>query len=130
MKALCITEHTLIGTSDERPSFSGNCFSVKADDGKYYRIVNFNMENLEALIELGLKWPIECEALADGRCAAVMDGRIGERWYSDRYCEICCPEELLPITQLQRHKRECARGARVEGDGYVTYHLQVKAAFP
>lgn len=129
MKALEITEHTLVGASGPRPSHMGNCFSVKCDDGKYYRILNFNLENLEALLEKGLTWPIECEALS-GRSAVFMDGRIGERWYDDRYCEVCTPDSLLPITQKQRHKREIARGARVEGNGYVSYHFDKKAEFP
>ena len=129
MKAIQITDHTLIGAIGPRPSQHGNCFSVKCDDGKCYRILNFNLENHEALLEQGLTWPIECEALS-GRSAVIMDGRIGERWYDDRYCEICCPSDLLPITQKQRHKREIARGARQEGDGYVSYHFDKKAAFP
>jgi hypothetical protein len=91
--------------------------------------VNFNLENLQALEESGLKWPIECEAL-DARTAVVMDGRIGERWYDDHYCTICCPDALLPITQRQRHKREEARGARVVGNGYISYHFDKKAEYP
>jgi len=122
MKALQVTSHTLVGTSEERPSERGNCFSVMADDEKEYAIVNFNLENLQALQTLGLQWPIEIEALR-GRFAVIQDGRIGERWYQLRFCEVCCPRDLLPITQRLRQKRDIARGIRSEGGGGVTYHL-------
>jgi hypothetical protein len=122
MKATEVGSVTLVGTSDERPSQWGNCFTVKCDDGKWYRIVNFNHENLEALEKMGLTWPIECEALSD-RVAVIMDGRIGERWYQDRYCEVCTPRDLLPITQRQRHARDIARGRREESNGHVMIRM-------
>lgn len=127
MKALEVGSVTLVGVLDERPSQFGNCFTVKCDDGNWYRIVNFNHENLEALEGMGLTWPIECTPLSDS-VAVIMDGRIGERWYQDRYCEVCTPRELLPITQRQRqrHERDIARGRRVEGNGFVTVNLDVR----
>lgn len=128
MKALTVTEHTLVGVMGDPPHPHGNCFSVKCDDGKYYRVVNFNLENVEALVEQGLKWPIECQAIGE-RHVVFMDGRIGERWYQDRYCEICCPRVLLPVTQRQRHEREIARGQRVEGDGFVQFDYTKEAEF-
>lgn len=122
MKALEVGSVTLLGAPEERPSQSGNCFTVKCDDGKWYRIVNFNHENLEALEKKGLTWPIECEALS-GNVAVIMDGRIGERWYQERYCEVCTPRDLLPITQRQRHARDVIRGRREESEGFITIRM-------
>jgi hypothetical protein len=129
VKALNIESHTLICPDDARPAAYGNCFSVKTDDGGYYNIVNFVYENIKALEKSGLAWPIEIEALGP-RTAIIMDGRIGERWYQQRYCEVCTPQSLLPITQRQRHQRDVARGIRTEGDGCVTFYLDKKAEFP
>ena len=128
MKALYINGHTLIGVSGDPPHDHGNCFDVKADDGEYYKIVNFNLENLEALIDLGLKWPIELKALGE-RTATIYDPRIGERWYQKRYCEICTPHALLPAPQLDAQEREVLRGRRIEGNGYVQYNLTVEPEF-
>lgn len=114
MKALRVSSHTLVGVGGEPPYSHGNCFSVEADDGKHYHVVNFIYENIEALEEVGLKFPLDIESLADG-VAILMDPRIGERWYRDTFCEVCCPRDLLPVTQRQRHKRDIARGRRVEG---------------
>jgi len=129
MKALEVGSVTLVGVWEEPPSQHGNCFDVKCDDGKWYRVVNFNHENLEALEKLGLTWPIECEALSE-RVVVFMDGRIGERWYPNRYCEVCTPQSLLPITQRQQHQRDIARGIRTEGQDFITFDLQKKAEFP
>lgn len=121
--AVQITEHTLVGVGDQRPTAGrGNCFSVKSDEGKYYRIVNFGLENLEHLLEKGLKWPVKCRALGE-RTAIVHDGRIGERWYNDWYCTICCPQSLLPVNQRQREEREVMRGRRLEHDGCITFYF-------
>lgn len=110
MKATEITSTTLVGVGrQERPQQRGNCFSVKVEGEQYERrISNFNLENLEALIEKGLTWPIEVEPL--GECnALVMDARIGERWYDQRYCEICTPRTLLPSNQIAAHQRKILR---------------------
>jgi len=119
MKAVRVTSHTLIGVHGEPPHEHGNCFSVIADNGEGYRIVNFNYENLEALGALGLKMPIEIEAIGNGT-AVVMDGRIGERWYQQHFCEVCCPPGLLPVTQRHRQQRDILRGRRSEDQGTVT----------
>lgn len=129
MKALKITSYTLVCTDDQRPQQNGNCFSIKTEDGQEYRVVNFNYENLKALEKLGLTWPVEFEPLGT-RCAIIMDPRIGERWYNYSYCEICCPRDLLPITQKQRHLRDIARGIRKELPGATAFYLTVKAEFP
>lgn len=131
---------TLVGVGRvERPSESGNCFGVFAqkvtrDDiiggvVEEYKIVNFNAENLNALVALGLTWPIQCKLLA-GRTAIIHDPRIGERWYSRRYCEVCCPRSLLPLPQIQIHERDIMRGVRVEGEHCVTINLKNGARFP
>ena len=130
MKAISVTSHTLNCPDDERPASYGSCFSVMCDDGKEYRVVNFVYENLKALEEQGLKWPLDVESLGS-RNVVLMDGRIGERWYQQRYCEVCTPQSLLPITQRQRHQRDMARGRRIEGGGCITINLDVpEVPFP
>ena len=130
---------TLVGGGKkERPDSSGNCFSVHVNEvtredfiaGKVdeYRIVNFNVENLNALLKLGLKWPIQCKFLG-GRTAIIHDPRIGERWYDKRFCEVCCPKEFLPVPQLQSQEREVMRGFRKEHEKYVELNLGGKAEF-
>lgn len=111
MKALSITHSTCVGVPDrDEPQNHGNCFGVRADDGKSYRVANFNLENLEALQRKGLAWPIELKALNE-HTALIHDPRIGERWYQNEYCEICTPRALLPAPQLDRRERERLRGA-------------------
>ena len=120
------------GHNGEPPYESGNCFGVyRQKDTRddiisgavtEYKIVNFNASNLDALLKLGLTWPIQCKLLA-GRTAIIHDPRIGERWYSSRYCETCCPKNLLPITQVQRQEREVMRGDRTESDTFTTFRI-------
>lgn len=128
-KAVRPTSHTCIGTGDERPVHHGNCFSVADGRGGEWRILNFYYENVEALQTLGLTWPIQCKTIND-YLAVVHDPRIGERWYSERYCTVCCPEALLPITQQQRHQRQELRGSRkTHVNGSVSFYFDVKAQF-
>ena len=130
MNAMRITGYTLVGVGPgERPQDSGNCFSVEGDDGKRYGIVNFNLENMEALNALGLKWPVACKVLK-GHIAIIHEPRIGERWYEKRYCTVCCPEDLLPITQLQEIERDEMRGRRRRNGDFIHYNLTVALEFP
>jgi hypothetical protein len=123
-----VTSHTLVGVYGEPPHSRGNCFSV-SDGKREWRIINFNLENLEALQEAGLQFPIHCKSL-DDYCAIVQDGRIGERWYSGHYCEVCCPESLLPKTQLDRHERDELRGIRFKHGNCVTIMFDKTVEFP
>jgi len=117
MKAFSISEHTLIGVGgDDFPLSSGNCFSVEAEDRKYYRIINFVLENLEEAIKRGIDWPIEIKILR-GRIAVIHDSRIPDSWYSTRFCEVCTPKDMLPLPQLLAHERQIARGERIEREG-------------
>lgn len=138
--AQSLGSQTLVGVGKgERPSERGNCFgvflkeNVTVDDivgGIHqYKIVNFNVENLNALIKLGLTWPIQCKALGP-RTAIIHDSRIGERWYGKEYCEVCCPRSLLPITQRQVHEREIMRGHRKEHQNFIELNIGGKAEFP
>jgi hypothetical protein len=119
LKATAVTSHTLVGVLGKPPHDSGNCFSVTADDGSEYRIVNFVYENLKALQAAGLTWPVDIRVLA-GRTAVFHDRRIPHNWYQSRFCEVCCPKALLPLPQLLRHEREVMQGVREEHNGYVT----------
>jgi hypothetical protein len=130
MKALQIAGSTCVGhPKRQQPEPFGNCFTVKADDGKYYRIANFNLENLEALIEKGLTWPIALKPLGE-RNALIHDPRIGERWFDRAYCEICTPHAFLPAPQIDRRERDALRGAIQACGEFTIRRLCVPAEFP
>ena len=81
-------------TGPNEPVERGNCFTVRVG-GREMRVINFGAENLEKLLALGLSWPVRCVTVYG--VAAIHDHRIGERWYNQEWCELCCPRELLPI---------------------------------
>lgn len=131
---------TMVGFGEGEPPYeSGNCFGVYrqrvtrgdvlAGAVEEYKIVNFNARNLDELIRLGLKWPIQCKLLA-GRTAIIHDPRIGERWYQHRYCEVCCPARLLPVTQIQAHERAGMAGQRKDYVDCVSIDLTIEREFP
>jgi hypothetical protein len=120
LMATKVTEYTLVGSWGDFPRKQGNCFSVLASDGKCYRIVNFLHENLEQLNALGIVFPVQIRALSDG-VAVIHDSRIPDEWYSSRFCEMCCPDSLLPLPQLLAHARQEACGYRTVGKGLVWY---------
>jgi hypothetical protein len=124
-KALDITTVTLVGYNPTKyPTERGNCFSVRADDGSGYRIVNFSYENLQELIRCGISLPLEIRILDHTKGVAVIhDSRIPDEWYDKTFCEVCCPEALLPTTQKLRHERQEARGERVVGNSVVTINM-------
>lgn len=109
-----ITWVTLVGVFIKTyPAEHGNCFSVKATDGKEYRIVNFNHENMEEALRRGLKFPIKIKPI--GKCVAIIhDSRIPDNWYDKVWCEVCCPGYLLPMPQTMRHERQIERGELIE----------------
>lgn len=103
-----LTLQTLIGPSKGYPVKRGNCFSIECDDGKEYRIVNFNVENYEKCIELGVD-NIHIKPLSD-KIAIIHDERIPENWYDEKYCTTCCPFDLLPEPQKMEYERKDFRG--------------------
>ena len=125
LKATAVTSHTLVGVWGDPPLSHGNCFSMTAEDGNEYDIVNFVYENLEALQAAGLTWPVDIRVLA-GRIAVVHDRRIPHDWYQVRFCEVCCPKALLPLPQTLRHEREVMQGVREEHNGYVMMRFGVE----
>jgi len=122
-KAVAITSQTLVGIGGERgfPFQHGNCFSVRTEEDKIYKIVNFCAENLEELVHRGLEFPFQILPLSE-HVALIHDSRIPDNWYQHRYCEVCCPEELLPHPQQMAHKRQEERGERVVGDGWISIY--------
>lgn len=116
LNAIRITGQTSVGTFGPYPRQRGNCFSIEDETEEHYRIVNFVLENLEHLVKKGLTWPVKCEAIRreeTGEWLAVInDARIGDRWYADHFCEICCPASLLPLPQLLKQRREEQLGNR------------------
>lgn len=74
---------TMVGfVSKTFPYKQGNSFSINTIDGKSYRIINFNHENLEELMKRGLQFPIEIQIMSN-REAKIDDSRIPENWYSE-----------------------------------------------
>lgn len=122
INAVSITSQTLVGVSGTPPFKRGNCFSVLAEGGeKEYRVVNFCLENLEALMWKGLSWPIKILPISE-QITIIHDKRIGDQWYMDRFCEVCCPEELLPLLQQAKLNRMDLRGERTKHKGWVSFH--------
>ena len=109
-----VTTVTLVGFFGEYPRERGNCFSVSVEGERNYRIINFNHENLEKLIEDGvISFPIKISKLGEG-IAIIADERIPDEWYSKRLCETCTPENLLPLPQRLKHYLDIERGTRKE----------------
>ena len=108
-RATSITSQTLVGyIIGDYPQKNGNCFSVRTKD-KEYRIVNFNVENLEYLLEnKKITFPIIILPITD-RHAYIHDERIEDDWYSNHICEVCCPSNLLPLPQRLRKQRAIRR---------------------
>lgn len=116
-----VVTRTLVGVAyDEYPLKSGNCFSVRTTDNCIYDIVNFVYENVQELQKRGLGFPFKIKILCEGKLrgkAIFHDSRIPDAWYQTRYCEVCCPEDLLPLPQQMAHLRQIDRGERkVNGD--------------
>jgi hypothetical protein len=42
--------------------------------------------------------PVQVHLLSE-RIGIIHDPRIPDEWYDKRYCEVCCPESLLPFPQ-------------------------------
>lgn len=119
--AVRVTSATLVGVfKDKYPLQRGNCFSVLADDGKEYRVVNFVHENLEEVCRRGISFPIAMRRISE-RVAIFHDGRIPDEWYSDRFCETCCPEPLLPMPQRLAHERQEMQGVRTAQEQCISY---------
>ena len=59
----------------------------------------------------GVTWPIKVHPISEHQ-AVIHDERIPDNWYSNGWCEICCPRDLLPIEQKLAHSRQEARGER------------------
>ncbi len=108
-----ITMETLVGSFGKYPRKFGNCFSMRTNNDKHYRIVNFNVENLRELIRLEVKLPVKLLPLRDGT-AVICDERIPDEWYNTEYCSVCCPHDLLPHPQQARYIRQIMRGDRRE----------------
>ena len=87
--------------------------------------MNFNLENIEELIRIGqITWPIKIKEIGTqllesdrSNWAVIHDERIPDDWFQDNWCEICCPQVLLPIHQRDRHERQEACGAREVRNG-------------
>ncbi len=90
-----------------------NCFDVVLAGGGYLSIVNFYVEDLDALLKEGLTWPIAVQQLDKGcDVGIVSDLRIHDTKFRKTFCESCCPDYLLPLPQRLAHKRQEARGTR------------------
>ena len=121
LDATAITWGTcLMVVGDNYPLPSGNCFGVQTEKGEF-RIVNFVLENLEEAIRRGITFPIKIHPIDDWT-AVIHDERIPDNWYKSRWCEICCPENLLPIPQRLEHDRQIKTGYRAKGKNGTWYY--------
>lgn len=100
---------------------SGNCFSVRTDNGEL-RVVNFYYETLMELIsENKLSFPIAVIKLTSTICV-IVDPRIDKSLYREGFCEACTPIEYLPIPQRVKHLLDIQNGKREEkatGNGVI-----------
>lgn len=125
-----VTTTTLIGIdrTGPYPLKTGNCFSVMTEKNEEYRIVNFNHENYREMLKRGIELPIRILPLSD-KVAIVHDYRIPNDWYDEKWCEVCCPDHLLPINQRMKIRREYEGGIRIatESDnGIIIVHHDLK----
>lgn len=114
-QAVRITTVTLVGFINyEFPMEHGNCFSMKTDDDKEYKIVNFNYENFKELLERKvIEYPVTIGVIAE-RTAVILDSRIPNDWYSDTFCSTCTPMDLIPLPQRIKQLLDIDRGLREE----------------
>lgn len=102
-----------VGKGFQTTAGFNNCFDVTLAGGGYLSIVNFYVEDLDALIEEGLTWPIAVQQLDKGCDVGIIsDLRIHDSKFRESFCESCCPDYLLPLPQRLAHKRQEARGTR------------------
>jgi hypothetical protein len=115
LRATQVTRVTLVGfIIQDYPSPRGNCFSMEAQDGEQYRILNFNHENLEKLLEEGkVDFPLDLHKLGEG-VALLADPRIPDEWYARELCTTCTPRHLLSHPQKLRKHLQIQRGERTE----------------
>ena len=113
--ATSVTTVTLVGFINYGfPMENGNCFSMKTDNDEHYRIVNFNYENLEELLEKKvIEFPITI-GIIGGNVAVILDSRIPNEWYSQKFCTTCTPMDLLPLPQRIKQLLDIDRGIREE----------------
>lgn len=127
---------TLVGYMHKKfPHPSGNCFSMIAENGVEYKVVNFNYENMEELINnRGIKLPIRLYILGDAatsRTAVVCETRINNSWYSKEFCTVCTPNKYLSFTQRLAEELLVESGeVTFRGDGSLRIRVQAIGKSP
>jgi len=114
-----VISSTLLGVNKSKfPVRHGNCFSMRADNGHSYRIVNFYLENLEEGIRREkMTLPVRLYILSDpykSGVAIIFDPKIPTSWYSAQFCETCTPVEYLPFPQRVSHALKLESGTITE----------------
>ncbi len=119
-----LTGMTLVWYGEGKyPMPRGNCFSVATEEGETLRIVNFGAENWQEMLKREkIELPIKVKKIY-GKTAIVFDERIPPEWYDDHWCEVCCVDEHLPISQKIQMELSLARGQTEKlGGGCVRHH--------
>lgn len=108
-----------------RPVLSGgSCFTLMDGDGIDYKIVNFCYENFDHLnrnLRI-LTFPVNIISLRtydNSGIAILKDDRIPENYYSSRYCEACCPMDLLPKIQKEQLENDIKNGIRNKNGSFI-----------
>lgn len=123
MKAIDYGSVTMVGYGGSFPRGKGNCFSLRVKNLKngYTRIANFGYENLQELFRRKIvEWPIEVEILSE-KIGIIVDERIPKEWYSEHWCDVCCPRELMPEYE-QWYYNKWDRLFQVVSDGTARYY--------
>lgn len=118
--AISIGMVTLLGVGGKPPFKIGNCFSVNLQEGGWAQIVNFNHENLNHLLSNEIiSYPIKV-VLIGPKHAVFCDSRIPEEFYSEEFCTVCTPKNLLPMPQRIKQLIQIQSGIRKEFDNGIT----------
>lgn len=87
-----------------KPAKWGNCFDLIDESGKYHRVVNFNVENFNAIVKKLNLEEINVEFIPkSSHLWEIKDDRIPQEWYSEAYCTVCTPMRMLPFEQRKEY---------------------------
>lgn len=128
---ISVTTVTLVGIVQKSyPYKHGNCFSMLADNGREYKVVNFFYENLkEGIRRNKLTLPVRLYVLGDAATsttAILYDTRIPGDWYNSEFCTTCTPHKLLPFGQRAIKELKIESGAIIVTDKFTIERMNTE----